>query len=152
MGPAADAQFTRTFAWRNLRKFILDKATFNFALGHSVTYVAGDPVFTSFDLTFRQYVGGKATAIIPDQNKIATGHAALAASGIQSYIFEESYNPNKVIEANAILVIGMVMNVTAGSGGTARQEGLYAAFPYSKTNTLKWWSQPGAYLLGRSIE
>lgn len=151
MGPAADAQFTRTKAWRNFRKFMLEKAVFNFALGHVVTWVAGSPNFTSFDLSFRQIIGGKAKDIIPVQ-KIATGHAALGASGIQSYIFEEPYAPNMVIEANAFIVTTITMNVVAGSGGTARSEGLYTAFPYSKTNTLKWWSQPGVYLIGRSIE
>jgi hypothetical protein len=152
VGPAADTQYSRFFAWRNVRKFLLEKLVFNIAMGHSVTFVAGSPNFDSFSITLRQYYNGGNKDVITPTGNIATGHSALGASGVQSYIYEEPYNPNVVIERDSILVVGVVMNVTAGSGGTTRSEGIYPSFPYSKLNVLKWMSQSGYYMLGRALD
>jgi hypothetical protein len=143
-----NTQYTRTFAWRNLRGFLLDKVTFNIALGHNISaYTSGSPNFDSFNLTFRQYINGQFKPIVPD-NKISTGHSALSATGTQSYIYEESFTPGVKIEDNSIIAVAITMNVTTGT--STYQAGLYPAFPYSKTNTTKWFSQSGVYMLGRS--
>lgn len=154
LGPANDTQYVRHFAWRNLRKFTLDKATFNLGLTHNVSaHVDGNTNFTSFDLLFRQYNSGRPKDIISAQN-ILTGHAAIGTTdlGAQTFIYEESFSPNAIIEADSFIVVSITMNTTDGGGTSTSQEGLLPAFPYSKTNTLKWFSQSGVYLLGRGLQ
>jgi len=150
-GPAAGSQLIIAYAWRNFRKWILDKAVINFALAMNATANAGnDCNFDSFSYTFRQYYGGGAPVdIIPPSGNIATGHTTLTGAGTQSYIYEEPFKPNFELVDNSIIVLAITMNTTVGTATLTNC--LLPAFPYQKTNATKWYSQSGVYMLGRGI-
>jgi hypothetical protein len=150
-GPANNTQLIVAYAWRNFRRWILDKLVINVGFCMNASANAGNDVnFDTVQLTLQEFYPNAAPKdIIPPTGPISTGHTTLTGAGSQVFIYEEPFTPNYKLEDNSYIVLGLQMNCT---GGTAtRQEGILPAFPFQKTNATKWYSQSGVYLLGRGI-
>lgn len=148
-GPANNTQLIVTYAWRNFRRWILDKAVINVGFCMNASANAGnDCNFDTVEITLKElYADGSTLDIIPPTGPVSTGHTTLIGAGSQVFIYEEPFVPNHPLQDNTWILLGLQMNCT---GGTAtRQEGILPAFPFQKTNATKWYSQSGVYLLGR---
>lgn len=102
---------------------------------------SGNFKFDSVDFEVRKFLGTqlKNYAVIAKGNQ-ATGHANLAATGTQIYIFETSFSGESILPSDT-LGLYVKMNVTTDTG--TRQEILLPFWSYAKTDTTKPWYLSG---------
>jgi len=146
--PGDNTQYSRIFAWRVPRPFLLEKMVLNVGFTTNFSANAGnDCSFDSVDVRIRQILPTVRKNIYA--NRFATGHATLTGVGMQTYILEESLRFKTIIR-EGFLDFRFIINVTAGTA--TRQEGLLPLFSYHPQNDTKWFSQSGAYLQGRALQ